>query len=214
MIVLLKVYKYIETNCYLYIDEKTKRCIIIDPGANGREIVSYVRKNNLIVDKILITHGHFDHIGGILDIQKELNVKLYSYKNSDMYLKDPHYNMSYTVSSDIIIEDSIHFDDNDIIKFKENPDMNLKVYYTPGHTEDSCIFYNEKDKICFVGDTIFLGSVGRWDFLGGNYEKLKHSIKDIIFSLPKDTILLPGHEESTTVKREIDYGFFSRNNNM
>lgn len=210
MITCVKVYKYIETNCYFYVDESTNIGFIIDPGANGKELIDIIQKKNLKIDKIIITHGHFDHIGAVNELHSELNIPIFAHENSDMYLKDPKYNMSDTVGDNIIINDINYLKDKDILEFPKNSDMNLKVLYTPGHTKDSCIFYNEKEKICFTGDTIFYGSIGRWDFPGGNFNEIENSIKTKVFSLPPDTSLLPGHEDITTVQREMDFGYFSK----
>jgi glyoxylase-like metal-dependent hydrolase (beta-lactamase superfamily II) len=211
MIRIIKVYEIIETNCYLYLDEETKHGFIIDPGANGEKIAEYIEENGFVIEKILITHGHFDHIGAVNYLKKKLDIPVCMYKGSREYVVNSMKNQSANYGREIYIEiddkDEL-LEDGALISLSTNPKMTLKLIHTPGHTLDSSVYYNEEDEICFVGDTIFLGSIGRTDFYGGSIYDIEKSIREKIYALPGDTTLLSGHTDPTTVDTEKAYGYF------
>ena len=185
--------------CYIYYDEKSRHGFLIDPGDNEYNILDEIIFEDIKIDKILITHGHFDHIGAVEFLRNELEVDVYSYSSD--YLENPNLNLScYT--DDIIIKGSKRF--GDIITLNDNPNFYLKPIYTPGHTEDSVILLNDKEHICFSGDTIFKNSYGRYDLPGGNRDKLMDSIYNIVLKLDPSTILYSGHSEETTVSLELN----------
>ena len=195
---------YFEVNSYFYVDEENHRSFLIDPGAEGQRLLKFARDNGFIIEKILLTHGHFDHMGGISEIRRTNEIPVYAFENADSYLLDPMKNLSRFCGKDIIVKDVKYFQDKEQINFHttKTSDFFLNVIYTPGHTEDSVIFYSEKDKIAFVGDTIFKGSIGSTMYPGGNGYDLRESITQKIFNLPEDTVLLSGHSDATTVKAE------------
>lgn len=194
---------YIDENCYFYIDEKTKHGFLIDPGSEAQKILSIINQNDWIIEKILLTHGHFDHIGAVNKIRNELSCQICAHKNCDMYLSDPKMNLSRFYGEDIIISNvENHLSNADKIMLKSNANCFLKVIYTPGHTPDSITFYNPNENIAFVGDTIFKASIGTCQFPGGNENQIWDSIINRIFTLPDNTILYPGHSDKTTVFSE------------
>jgi glyoxylase-like metal-dependent hydrolase (beta-lactamase superfamily II) len=192
-----------DTNCYFYIDDKTRHGFLIDPGAQGKKLASLIKKNGWTIEKILLTHGHFDHIGGIKELTNELKIPVYAYGNADQYLLDTKMNLSYYCDRDIVVDDVDSFYDGQIISLESNANFTLQVIHTPGHTEDSCLFYSANDNVCFVGDTIFKGNIGSPNYPSGNMEKLQFSIFNKLFKLPLNTVLYSGHSESTTVANEI-----------
>lgn len=192
----------IETNAYFYIDEASKHGFLIDAGAEPDKLENIIKQNDWIIEKILITHGHFDHIGAVQKLHQNLNIPYYGHTESQLYFNDPNYNLSSYFGQSISLTDADYFKDNDIISLNFNPEIQLKVIYTPGHTQDSVIFYDEKNNIAFVGDTIFKNSIGRTDFPGGNAKQLKESIQTKIFTLPDQTILYSGHSAPTSVANE------------
>ena len=192
----------IETNAYFYIDETTKHGFLIDAGAEPEKLQKIIEKNNWTIEKILITHGHFDHIGAVQELHKRLNIPYYGHTESQLYFTDPNYNLSSYFGQPISLTEAGYFKESDIISLDSNSEIQLKVIYTPGHTQDSAIFYDEKNNIAFVGDTIFKNSVGRTDFPGGNAQQLKASIQNKIFTLPDKTILYSGHSAPTSVANE------------
>ena len=204
MIKIVVVTDVFSTNSYFYIDEKTHSGFLIDPGAEGERLVSIIQKNSWNIEKILLTHGHFDHMGGISEIKKFINIPIMSYKNSDMYLLNPKMNLSIYCHRNITVKNSEHFVDGDRLFLNSNKDFFLDVIYTPGHTKDSCVFYNKNDGIAFVGDTIFKGSIGNTGYPGGDLLEIKDSILNKIFKLPKNTILYSGHSPQTTINDEFN----------
>ena len=192
----------IETNAYFYIDENTKHGFLIDPAAEGEKLLTKIQENNWIIEKMLITHGHFDHIGAIEILNKNLNIPYYIYENGEKYLENPSWNLSTYFGKNISLNKAQFFKDNSLLSLESAPQTKLKVIHTPGHTEDSVLFYDEKNNLAFVGDTIFKNSIGRTDFPGGNSNQLKNSIENKVLTLPDNTILYSGHSEPTTIQAE------------
>jgi glyoxylase-like metal-dependent hydrolase (beta-lactamase superfamily II) len=202
MIYTVPVKGVFETNCYFCIDEATKHGFLIDPGAQGQALSNLIRRQGWRIETILLTHGHFDHTGGIATLRRELHIPVMAYENADLYLLNPVKNLSRHCGPDITVTGAEFFHDGDVLSLEANPSCSLRALWTPGHTEDSVIFYSEKEKTAFVGDTIFRGSIGNSSYPGGNREQLVHSITYTIFSLPEETTLLSGHSEPTTVGAE------------
>ena len=191
-----------DTNSYFYIDSKTKHGFLIDPGAEAEKLTSIIKQNGWKIEKILLTHGHFDHTSAVEELHNALKIPYFIHRNGELFLKSTHYNLSQYCERNIILNDGKYFDDGDIISLSENPEIKLRVIHTPGHTPDSVVFYDEKNKIAFVGDTIFKMGIGNTGYPGGNAEDLKNSIMNKIFKLPAETILYTGHSEETTVATE------------
>lgn len=198
------VFGGIETNSYFYIDEKSKHGFLIDPAAEPEKLLQIIKDKNWIIEKMLITHGHFDHIGAVRMLNKTLKIPYYIYEKGKTYLENPSWNLSAYFGDSITLNNAKYFQENDFISLDTDTDaeIKLKIIHTPGHTEDSVIFYDEQNNLAFVGDTIFKGSIGRTDFPGGNSKQLKASIENKVFTLPDKTILYSGHSESTTVADE------------
>ena len=194
-----------ETNCYFYIDDTTNHGFLIDPGAEADRLLGIIKDRKWTIEKILLTHGHFDHFGAVNRIRAQLAIDVYAHEMSDKYLLNPQINLSTFCGPDIVVNNAVKFADGDIIKLGTNPDFALKVIHTPGHTEDSVVFYSKKDKTAFVGDTIFKHSIGNYSYPGGNKTVLVNSIMTKIFTLPIGTVLLSGHSAKTTVGDEKKY---------
>lgn len=194
--------EFLTTNAYFYIDEKTKHGFLVDPAAESEKLLRIIKENDWIIEKILITHGHFDHIGAVDKLAKELNIPYYIHANGKQYLINPQMNLSSFFEQNIALSDAQYLQDGDEIVLTSSPDIKLKVIHTPGHTADSVVYYDESNNVAFVGDTIFKDSVGRTDLPGGNPTQLYKSIKDKIVTLPDNTILYSGHTEKTTVQNE------------
>lgn len=186
---------------YFYIDDKTGHGFLIDPGAQADKILDIINKNSWIIEKILLTHGHFDHTGAVEEIRQKLGIPYLIHKNGARFLSDNKLNLSSYCKRNIVLKHAEYFDDYDIIR--TSTDLCLHVIHTPGHTPDSVVFYNEQEGVAFVGDTIFRGSIGNTGYPGGNMEQLRVSIVDKIFQLPAETILYSGHSDMTTVGTEV-----------
>lgn len=202
MIAEVPVKGYFEENCFFYIDDRTKHGFIIDPGAQADRLLDLIGEKGWTIEKILLTHGHFDHMGAVDEIRDALGIPVYAHLRSDEYLLDAGKNLSALCGLPIIVRDAEYLDDGDIVSLNTDPDVALKVIYVPGHTTDSVMFYSEADHVAFVGDTIFKGSIGNYQYPGGNADDLQRSIIRQIFTLPDQTILCSGHSERTTVGDE------------
>ena len=190
-------------NTYFYIDDKTLHGFLIDPGAQADKILEIIHEKNFVIEKILITHGHIDHIGAVNDIQAELKIPAIMIEGGEIYAKNPTKNLSrFIIESDYKLNDVIYIADNENITLEKNFDFGVKIISAPGHTTDGAIYYDAKNNLAFVGDTIFKMGRGRTDFPGGNEKILLATIQKKIFTLPDETILLSGHGEFTTVKAE------------
>ncbi|MBQ7704538.1 MAG: MBL fold metallo-hydrolase [Selenomonadaceae bacterium] len=209
MIFQVEVHGVFATNSYFYIDDKTNSGFLIDPGAQAEKLLKIIAEKNFTIEKILLTHGHFDHIGAAAEIQQKLNIPICMQKNGKIYAENPAWNMSAAFSNEIILENVTYLDDYSEIVLSTNENFKLKIIPCAGHTTDGAIYYSEKDGVAFVGDTIFLGSYGRTDFYGGDEKILFENIKSKIFTLPDETFLLSGHTPPTTVQAEkINFSHF------
>ena len=154
MIAEVPVKGYFEENCFFYIDDRTKHGFIIDPGAQAGRLLDLIRKKGWTIEKILLTHGHFDHTGAVDEIRGALGIPVYAHLRSDEYLLDARKNLSALCGPPIIVRDVEYMNDGDVVSLDADPDFALKVIYVPGHTTDSVLFYSEADHVAFVGDTI------------------------------------------------------------
>lgn len=202
MIAQVPVIAHFVENCFFYVDDTSKHGFIIDPGAQAEKLLGMIREKGWIIEKILLTHGHFDHIGAVNEIRSALKIPVLAYKSDDDYLRDPEWNLSPSFGLSIIIENTESIKDGQIIRLDADPAFSLKVIYTPGHTTDSVIYYSQRDHAAFVGDTIFKDSIGNYQLPGGNFAAIQKSIMERIFTLPDDTVLYSGHTEQTTVGTE------------
>jgi glyoxylase-like metal-dependent hydrolase (beta-lactamase superfamily II) len=200
MVLTVLVKGYFEEYCYFYVSDITRHGFIIDPGAQADKLLDIIRDNGLVIEKILLTHGHFDHFGAVEELREKLNCPVLAHEKADLFLLDPLMNLSRQCVGDMVIRDTVKFKDGDTIALDEA--HSLRVIYTPGHTPDSVLLYNEKERIAFVGDTIFKESIGNYTFPGGNKDLLIQSIMERVFTLPDDTVLYSGHSEPTTVGAE------------
>ena len=202
MVTEVPVEGYFSENSFFYIDDVTKHGFLIDPGAEADRLLSVIKDNGWEIEKILLTHGHFDHMGAVDEIRNALAVPVYAFATADAYLLDPFKNLSALCGPPIVVRNAMHFSDGETISLHANPAFALQVIYTPGHTPDSVVFYAESSQAAFVGDTIFKGSIGNYQFPGGNLRDLQQSILEKIFALPDSTTLYSGHSEPTAVGTE------------
>lgn len=202
MIKELQVQGVFAENCYLYIDDTSGSGFLIDPGAQAGLIYDIITRNGWNIEKILLTHGHFDHFGAAAQLSESLGVPVYVYSSDAAYLTDPYLNLSGNSGRPLTIAHYEELYDGERITLKENSAFYLKVIHTPGHTPGSVCFYSPEDKVAFVGDTLYEHGVGLSHFPGGNIRDLKQSIVNKLLSLPSDTVLLSGHSSPITVAEE------------
>lgn len=198
----LQVQGVFAENCYFYIDRHSKSGFLIDPGAQAGVIYDAITRNGWSIEKILLTHGHFDHFGASEMLHQQLAAPVYIYPEDARYLTDAHLNLSINSGSIITLPHYEEIYDGEIIRLSTNSDFYLKVIHTPGHTPGSVTFYSPDERVAFVGDTLYEHGPGLTHFPGGNRRELEHSIVDKILTLPSDTTLLSGHSSPITVGEE------------
>jgi len=190
-----------QTNAYLVADPETKEAAVIDPSWDGHIILAEAQKRSWRIGHLWYTHAHFDHIGGAGAIADALNpLPLVALHPNDHVLwRAGGGGAIFGFNIDPGPEPTIDFVHGQILKLGSNE---FEVRFTPGHTAGHCILYVASAGVCFCGDLIFAGSVGRTDLPGGNWETLVKSIKEQVFTLPDDTRLLSGHGPETTVHEQ------------
>lgn len=192
----------LDVNCYLYAEEETRHGFLIDPGAQGEALAEWIRKQGLTIEKILLTHGHFDHIGALEVLAGREGIPVWIHEAGRAWLEDPELNLSARLGKAVTFRGAQFFRDGDLIRLEADPGYALRVIHTPGHTPDSVLLYDEKQGFAFSGDTIFQGSRGNDAFPGGDGSRLLESIRGRVLALPGETVLYPGHGEATTVAAE------------
>jgi len=194
------------SNCYIFGDKKSKKGVVIDPGDEPDLILDTIKRLGFDIRYILATHGHFDHVGAVTPIKKELNVEFLAHKDDLFFIEDGKKTASrWGIKITQPPKPDRYISDGDIIRFS---DIEIKVIHTPGHSPGGvCFLY---DNILFSGDTLFQGSIGRTDFRKGSLKELKNSIKTRLYNLSDKTIVYTGHGPITTIGDEKRHNPFVR----
>ena len=184
------------TNCYIVFDKEKREALIVDPGGDADYIAECVEKIGVKPVALMLTHGHSDHFKALAELKEKYHVPVYVHKDDAYRLKfqagfvDAAYDLQL---DDIIVNDGDHL---------EIGGMKIDVIHTPGHTEGGVCYYLKENGVLLAGDTLFRHSWGRTDFPGGNQAQLFRSIREKLLTLPPETLVLPGHESSTTIEEE------------
>lgn len=186
-----------DANCYIIVDEETKEAVVLDPGGEGERLEKVINSMGAKVKYILLTHAHMDHVGGVEYLADKLNVPFYVNKIDEEYMEKD----DYVYGS--IREADGYLNDGDIITFGNKE---IKVITTPGHTKGGVCFLIE-GKV-FTGDTLFQGSIGRTDFIGGDFGEIINSIKTKLLTLGDNIEVYPGHGPSSTIAYEKRYNMY------
>lgn len=191
----------VQTNAYLVADLESKKAVVIDPAWDGQNFVAEADERGFKLDRIWITHAHFDHIAGTEGINEGFETPLpIALHPEDLHL--------WTMQGGAPFF-GLRFDPGPEPKEKLRHGQKLKignyqfeVRHAPGHTQGHVVFYCSEERVAFCGDVIFWGSIGRTDLPGGDYDSLIRSIHTQILTLPDETRLLTGHGPETTVGHE------------
>lgn len=187
------------TNCYLAYCDETKEGVIIDPGGDGERINKVIEESGIEIKYIINTHGHHDHIGANEEVKEFTGKDLLIHENDADMLVTPRHN-SYLFGNQTKLSPPADgfLKEGDVVEFGNS---SLEVIHLPGHTEGGIGLYSEKDRVIFVGDTLFYGSIGRTDLPHSDFQKMTKSLARLM-ELPDDTIVLPGHGPKTTIATE------------
>ena len=186
----------LQTNCYMVWQEESDSCILIDPGYVPEQLLEEVRRNRKTLEAILLTHGHFDHVGGVRYLAAETGCKVYICAEE---IKQP---LSYS--------DGLHYTDTycdgDVLHLAG---LDFKVIHTPGHTVGCvCLLCGD---VLFSGDTLFAGTCGRTDLPGGDFKTIQQSLKRLA-ALEGDLKVLPGHGMASSLDLERRFNPYMQEN--
>jgi glyoxylase-like metal-dependent hydrolase (beta-lactamase superfamily II) len=196
----------LQCNCSVIGDENSREAMVIDPGDDLDDIFAIIRKHNLAVKQIVITHAHIDHVGGAMKLRAATGAPILLNENDNSLLKMLDMQATWVgMKSPGKVEIDQSLRQADTVKAGE---LVANVLHTPGHTEGSVCLYFPDEKKLIAGDTLFAGSIGRTDLPGGSFEKIIDSIQEKLLGLPDETVVIPGHGSSTTIGHEREHNPF------
>ncbi len=199
----------LDTSCYLLVSDEGNAAMI-DPAGECDKIIEELSKNSIVLTKILLTHGHFDHTGAVAELKEITGAKVYIHADDECMLNDTIKNVVYLVPGYTYkpFEADVLLSGGDMIFLDE---LEISVMHTPGHTKGSVMYFVNNS--IFTGDTIFEGSVGRTDFYSGDIKAQRETLKRIS-ALRENYTLYPGHGEATTLENEKKYNMYLGSSNM
>lgn len=186
-----------QQNCSVLVCEETMRAAIVDPGGDLEQILEAVANENATVEKILVTHAHIDHAGGVAEMAERLKVPVEGPHPDDQFWIDmlPVQGREFGLQGSSKFVPDRWLDEGDSIRFGN---ITMEVHHCPGHTPGHVIFFQPEYKLAIVGDVLFRGSIGRTDFPRGDYDTLIHSIRERLWPLGNDVQFIPGHGPVST----------------
>jgi len=186
-------------NCFLIRRRDTTAALVVDPGLQVDRVVRQLGEERLTLERILVTHGHIDHVAGVPGLHHETSAPIAMHPEDlaildwDQFERLPFIPRGFApFSIDIALSHGMNF------AFQ---DLSVRVLHTPGHTEGSVCFLFGLD--CYAGDTLFQRGIGRTDLPGGDMRKIVFSIRDVLYTLPAKTVVHPGHGPRTTIEEEM-----------
>jgi len=184
-------------NCSLVWCSRTNAGAVIDPGGDLDQILAAARAENVRIEKILLTHAHIDHAGGTAELARDLKLPIEGPHRGDQYWIDrlAEQGRMFGFGHCESFTPDRWLEEGDKVRVG---DVEFDVRHCPGHTPGHVVFFAPKERVAFVGDVLFAGSIGRTDFPGGDYDTLIHSIRDKLFVLGDDVRFVPGHGPMST----------------
>ncbi len=190
-----------QQNCSLIWCDATREAAVVDPGGDVSRILAEVEKNGLTLKKILLTHGHLDHVGGTAELASKLGLPIEGPHQADQFWIDalPQQAQMFGFGDAKTFAPDRWLAQDDVVELGQ---LRLQVRFCPGHTPGHVIFFEPESRVAFVGDVLFAGSIGRTDFPGGNHQQLIASIKQQLWTLGDDVRFVPGHGPMSTFGHE------------
>ncbi len=188
-------------NCSILCCEETGKAAVVDPGGDIERIQEAATQAGTEIEKILVTHAHIDHAGGVAELADKLNVPVEGPQREDQYWIDalPEQARMFGVHQVRKFNPDRWLDQGDLVSFGR---VELEVYHCPGHTPGHIIFFHAANRLAIVGDVLFQGSIGRTDFPRGDYATLIQSIRNQLWPLGDDVQFIPGHGPASTFGEE------------
>jgi glyoxylase-like metal-dependent hydrolase (beta-lactamase superfamily II) len=188
-------------NCSVIWCEQTGAGAVIDPGGDLDQVLATVREEKVKLEKILLTHAHIDHAGGTAELARSLTLPIEGPHRGDQFWIDglPEQARMFGLPQSDRFAPDRWLEDGDRVQVGQ---LEFEVRHCPGHTPGHVVFYNAADRLAFVGDVLFAGSIGRTDFPGGDYDTLISSIRGRLFPLGDDVRFVPGHGPMSTFGEE------------
>jgi hydroxyacylglutathione hydrolase len=189
----------LQANCYLLTTRESPAAVVIDPGGEISPLRAALRRRDRKLTQILLTHAHFDHIGGVPDLVEATGATLALHVNDVPLLRQRGGALEWGYEQRACPEPNALLQPGQTL---ETDVARLQVLWVPGHTPGHVAFYWAEAHSVFTGDALFAGSIGRTDLPGGDYDQLMASLRTSLLTLPDDTVVYPGHGPSTTIGEE------------
>ena len=198
----------LQCNCSIVCCDQTKKAMVVDPGGDAKAILELAKSLDVQIVQIVHTHAHFDHIGATRAVHDATKAIRYIHE-ADLFLYNnvPMQTSMFGMRSEEPGGVEKYLTDHLELEVGEGK---CRTIHTPGHTPGSCCFHFEEIKFLASGDTLFRDGVGRTDLWQGNFKHMEKSIKERLYTLDPETIVVPGHGEETTIGREIKYNQYVR----
>lgn len=191
----------LQENCYVLGCETTRQGVVVDPGDNGRAILKVIQQAGLTITAIVNTHAHMDHVMAVDTLRDATGAPFYLHRADLPVLRDVPERARLWLDSEVdpIRDPDGYLEHGQIVQFG---DEQLEVRFTPGHAPGHVVFVHHAGRQVFAGDTLFQGSIGRYDLPGADGPTLFRSIREQLFTLPDDYVVYPGHGPATTIGTE------------
>ena len=190
----------VQTNCYIL--SKDKNAVVIDPGESARKIIHYLESNQLKLQSVILTHGHFDHVGAVNQLVEKFPVPIFAHRREREYFFSEDVNLSRQFGTPYTLKQNLDFQwvgEGTVLDVLGETVIPLHI---PGHTPGSLAYYFKEEGVVFTGDVLFSGSIGRTDFIYGNGPLLLSGIRSSLLILPPQTVVYSGHGPATTIEIE------------
>ncbi|WP_372870733.1 MBL fold metallo-hydrolase [Shewanella sp.] len=196
-----------QQNCTLIWCESTRKAAVVDPGGNLERIYEAMEKQGVQLEKILLTHGHIDHVGAAAKLAKETGVAIEGPHIDDAFWLEnlPRQSQNFGFAHCDAFEPTRYLNEGEKVAVG---DAELMVLHCPGHTPGHIVFFDVTAKLALVGDVLFRGSIGRTDFPGSDHQVLLQSITSKLWPLGKDVAFIPGHGPMSTFAEERTHNPF------